>query len=105
MTSNVPNLYPSPTKGLLDEALAVDATAGGVQLTASGWTPGNCQYVAWQCQTNSMCVTFDGSAPTSSNGFILTANQSGIWTYSTAKAAKFIRVSADGVLFAQPMTT
>lgn len=102
--SLVPNLYPVPSAGVNDEALAVSNTVGGVQLTASGWTGANTKYVQWQCQTDSVRVTFDGSAPTTTNGFVLSANQSGTWDLETAKAAKFIRVTTDAVFFAQPVT-
>lgn len=102
--SRVSNLYPVPSAGVNDEALAVDSTAGGVQLTASGWTNDVAKYVQWQCQTDQIRVTFDGSAPTSTNGFLLSVNQSGTWDLDTAKKAKFIRVTTDAVLFAQPFT-
>jgi hypothetical protein len=105
MNTSVNNLYPSPSPGLTDEALSVDNTAGGVQLAASGWSQSNTKYVDWQCQTDQIRVTFDGSAPTTTNGFLLNVNQSGSWSYDRAKAAKFIRVTNTAVFFAQPATT
>ena len=38
-----------------------------------------------------MLVTFDGSAPTSTNGHLMQAFTSYTWDVETAKAAKFIR--------------
>lgn len=105
MTQNSRNLYPQAAAGVNDEALSVDNTAGGVQLTASGWSNTNTMYVQWQCQTDQIRVTFDGSAPTTTNGFLLEAGQSGIWSLNMAKGAKFIRVTNTAVFFAQPCTT
>jgi len=102
--SNVQNLFPVPASGVADEALSVDGTAGGVQLTASGWDNANTKYVQWQCQTDQIRFTLDGSAPTSTNGFLLEAGQAGTWDLATAKAAKFIRVTNTAVFFAQPLS-
>ncbi len=100
--TQIPSLYPLPSVGLSDEALAVSSSA--VSLAASGWTAANTRYVQWQVKTDDVSVTFDGSTPTASNGFLLEQNKSGIWDLRTAKLAKFIRVTTDAVVHAQPLT-
>ena len=102
MTNNISNIYPKPAGGVVDERLAVSSSV--VTLTASGWTVLNTKQVLWDVQTNDIMVTFDGSDPSASNGHRLYAGQSGTWSLQLAKAARFIRQSADGVLQATPTT-
>jgi hypothetical protein len=39
-------------------------------------------------------VTFDNSAPTTTNGHIINPGDSGVWAKALATAAKFIRTGA-----------
>lgn len=74
-----------------DQALAVDDTAGGVQFAAFH---ADTTEVFWDCQVAQCRVTFDGSAPTASNGHLIEPGDSGVWTKALAAAAKFIRTGA-----------
>ena len=60
-------------------------------------------YFLIEVQSNSMYVSFDGTTPSISNGFIYTSGTREVWSSKRAKAAKFIRVSADGKVQSQPM--
>lgn len=98
---NVNNLFPSPMASTNDQALTVDSTAGGVQLTV----PAGCQYVMWQVQTAPIRCTIDGSAPTTTNGYQLAVGKDDVWSAAMAKAAKFIReTGTSGILFASYLT-
>ena len=86
------NLVPNSVAATApDEALTVDATAGGVQLAA---LHADTTHVFWSNETAPCRVTFDGSAPTSTNGHLVNIGDSGIWAKATAAAAKFIRTGA-----------
>ena len=74
-----------------DQALTVDATAGGVQFAAFH---ADTTHVEFDIQTADVRVTFDGSAPTSSNGHLLPVGYSDTWSKAKASAAKFIRTGA-----------
>lgn len=74
-----------------DQALTVDATAGGVQFAAFH---ADTTEVFWDCQAAQCRVTFDGSAPTAANGHLLQPGDSGVWSKALAAAAKFIRTGA-----------
>ncbi len=97
------NLYPKPTTGVTDQTLTVDATAGGVQFgTAFNSLT---RYIVLDVQANDVRVTYDGSAPTTSNGHILFAGRSYTWAKETAQAAKFIRDGgSDGIIHASEFT-
>ena len=95
------NIYPKPTNGVADEALAVSSTAVPFSTT---WRDGNTKFVVIDIQSNDVRVTFDASTPTASNGHILYAGQSFTWHVDTAVAAQFIRVSAVGVIHASAFT-
>jgi hypothetical protein len=87
--SYVTNLYPKPTPGVTDQTLTVDATAGGVQFgTAFNSLT---RYIVLDVQGADVRVTYDDSAPTTSNGHILFAGRSYTWSKQAASAAKFIR--------------
>lgn len=87
--SYVTNLYPKPTPGVTDQTLTVDATAGGVQFgTAFNSLT---RYIVLDVQGADVRVTYDDSAPTTSNGHILFAGRSYTWSKQAAAAAKFIR--------------
>jgi hypothetical protein len=96
------NLYPKVVNGHTDQALAVDATSGGVQFSAFSSA---CKYVVLDVQTADVRVTYDDSAPTTTNGHILFAGRSYTWAVETAKAAKFIRDgSTDATIHASEFT-
>ena len=87
--SYVTNLYPKPTPGVTDQTLTVDATAGGVQFgTAFNSLT---RYIVLDVQSADVRVTYDDSAPTTTNGHILFAGRSYTWSKQAAAAAKFIR--------------
>lgn len=100
--SLVVNLYPQPT-GEADERLAVSTAA--VSLTA-GWTSAKTKYVLIDVQSADVMVTFDGSAPTASNGHLFKAGvQPFFWNKETARVAKFIRAGAsDAAIQATPFS-
>lgn len=106
MNSKITNLYPIPngTSSIApDEALAVDDTAGGVQFAA---LHANTRYVMIDVQIANVRVTFDGSAPTTTNGHILVASQ-GLLVLSAkaAAAAKFIEdTTTDAVVHMSQFT-
>ncbi len=103
MNTFVTNLFPNPMPGETDEQLTVDATAGGVQFSSTYNI--RTKFVTFDVQDASCRVTFDGSAPTSTNGHILYVGQSYTWSIASAKAAKFIRTGAtSSVLHATQMT-
>jgi len=87
--SYVSNLYPKPTPGVTDQTLTVDATVGGVQFgTAFNSLT---RYIVLDVQGADVRVTYDDSAPTTTNGHILYAGRSYTWSKQAAAAAKFIR--------------
>ena len=95
MNSKITNLYPIPngTSAIAaDQALAVDDTAGGVQFSA---LHANTRYVMIDVQIANVRVTFDGSAPTATNGHILVASKGLlVLSASAARKAKFIEDTA-----------
>lgn len=84
-----------------DQVLTVDDTAGGVQLSAF---PAGTQQVLITLGTAEIRYTIDGSAPTTTNGHLLSAYDERVWHVDMAVAAKFIRTGAtSGVLHASPL--
>ena len=81
----------APNGTQADQTLTVDDTAGGVQFAA---LHADTTQVFWDCQAAPVRVTFDGSAPTSSNGHLIQPGDSGVWSKALAAAAKFIRAGA-----------
>lgn len=77
-----------PNSTQADQRLTVDSTAGGVQF---GAFHADTLYVYWTCEDAQCRVTFDNSAPTSTNGHIINVGDSGLWLKNLATAAKFIR--------------
>ena len=77
--SFVTNLYPIPSGTANDHRLTVDATAGGVQFSQSSKDDNTdafdslTKYIAFDVQDADVFMTFDGSAPTTSNGHKLFA--------------------------------
>ena len=85
--SNVVNLYPVPTPGVNDQTLSVADSAVQFGTTFNELT----KYIVLDVQTADVRVTYDDSAPTTTNGHILFAGRSYTWAKKTAEAAKFIR--------------
>lgn len=81
----------TPNAAQADQRLTVDDTAGGVQFAAFH---ADTTQVFWTCEAAQCRVTFDGSAPTSTNGHIIEVGDSGLWSVAMATAAKFIRTGA-----------
>ena len=88
MNSLVTNLYPRPNGTIAGENLSCATTGSGVQLAA---LDADTKYVMIDVQDNNVIVTFDGTAPTASNGHLL-LKEKGLITLSaiSAKAAKFL---------------
>ena len=95
--SFVTNLYPIPSGTGNDHRLTVDATAGGVQFSQSSKDDNTdafdslTKYIAFDVQDADVFMTFDGSAPTTSNGHKLFAGRSYTFSKEAAVKAKFIR--------------
>ena len=85
--SFVTNLYPKPTSGVADQTLAVSDAAVQFGTAFNSLT----RYIVLDVQLADVRVTYDGSAPTSTNGHILFAGRSYTWSKQAAVAAKFIR--------------
>ena len=83
------NIYPKPTPGATDQRLSVDGTTGGVQLTSSVFNA-RTDTIILDVQDADCFVTFDGSAPTTSNGHKLYNQRAYTWSKAAAAAAKFI---------------
>jgi len=79
-------LAPNSTQAY--QSLTVDDTAGGVQFAAFH---ADTTHVFWTSEAAECRVTFDGSAPTTTNGHVIPVDSCGIWTKALATAAKFIR--------------
>jgi hypothetical protein len=82
------SLQPNGTEA--SQSLTVDATAGGVQFAAFH---ADTTHVLWSNEAAQIRVTFDGSAPTTTNGHIIESGDSGVWLKSLVAAAKFIRTT------------
>lgn len=90
-----------PNGAQADQALTVDATAGGVQFAAFH---ADTAQVFWDCQAAQCRVTFDGSAPTASNGHLIEPGDSGVWPKALAAGAKFICTgAASGLIHASQL--
>jgi len=85
--SFVTNLYPKPTSGVADQTLAVADSAVQFGTAFNSLT----RYIVLDVQLADVRVTYDGSAPTTTNGHILFAGRSYTWSKQAAVAAKFIR--------------
>jgi len=99
--SYVTNLYPKPTPGVADQTLTV--STGVVQF---GTAFNNItRYIVLDVQGADVRVTYDDSAPTTTNGHILFAGRSYTWSKQAAAAAKFIRDGGvDGTIHASEFT-
>jgi len=85
--SYVTNLYPKPTPGVTDQTLTVSSSVVQFGTAFNSLT----RYIALDVQGADVRVTYDDSAPTTSNGHILFAGRSYTWSKQAAAAAKFIR--------------
>lgn len=97
MSYNLNNIYTKPAidntnSPVADQRLTVDATVGGVQFTA--YTQSSVALVDLDIQDADVMVTFDGSAPTATNGHRLYTGSSYTWAVARFNAAKFIRQGA-----------
>ena len=89
-----------PASSETDAMLTVSTVAVSF---AAGDFATSCKYVLLQVQNNPVRVTYDGSAPTDSNGEYVLANQEKVVSRSLALAMRFIRSSnSDAVVWAQP---
>lgn len=111
MSFNVNNLYTKPaiSNGTLlsDTRLTVDATVGGVQFASTFFTQDTTGtaflLVDLDVQDADVYCTFDGSAPTTTNGHLLKQNSGYTWSKARAQAAKFIRAGGtDAKIQASP---
>lgn len=100
--SLVVNLYPSPT-GQTDERLLVSTS---VVSLSSVWSSDKTKYLLIDIQGDDVMVTFDGSAPSASNGHLFKKLSAPFfWNKNTALSAKFIRAAAtDAAVQATPFT-
>jgi len=96
MNSLVTNLYPRPNGTTSGENLSCATSGSGVSFAAFA---SDTKYVMIDVQDNNVIVTFDGSAPTASNGHLL-LKEKGLITLSAraAKAAKFLGVSGASII-------
>jgi hypothetical protein len=94
------NLYPKPSATTAPQQLTVSSSA--VSLTSTTWLPADAYFLI-EVQSNSMYVSFDGTTPSVTNGFIYTSGTREVWSSKRAAAAKFIQVSAGGKVQSQPM--
>ena len=85
--SRTTNLYPKPTTGVTDQTLTVADSVVQFGTAFNSLT----RYIVLDIQTADVRVTYDDSAPTTTNGHILFAGRSYTWAKETASAAKFIR--------------
>ena len=91
--ANVVNLYPVPTSGVNDQTLTVSNSAVQFGTAFNELT----RYIVLDVQVADVRVTYDGSAPTTSNGHILFAGRSYTWAKETAEAAK-LKLPPDTVI-------
>lgn len=78
------------------QQITVDATAGGKQIATP--IPEGASHALVGIDGDAARVTFDGSAPTSTNGHLLANGYSAVWSAARIAAAKFIRVTGNATL-------
>ncbi len=104
MTVDLYQLHPAHDgagTAVADQRLTVDDTEGGVQL--SGFHP-NTTHVLYSVEGAQCRFTLDSSAPTTTNGHLLEAGDTGIFPVSWALAAKFIKTTeTDATIHASPL--
>lgn len=96
---NVVSEMVKPSATQTDATLAVSSTAVSF---AAGDLSDTCKYVRLQVQSNSVRVTYDGSAPTASNGEQVQPGEKTVVSRQVALAMRFIRETSDAVVWAQP---
>tara|TARA_R110000796_G_scaffold19401_2_gene58304 strand:+ start:326 stop:640 length:315 start_codon:yes stop_codon:yes gene_type:complete len=96
------NLYPVPTLDGIDERLVVSTTPISFSTT---WNTSDTRFVLVNFQSANAMVTFDGSAPSASNGFLYESGWKGYWSVRQADSAIMIRsASTDVAVQASPFT-
>lgn len=102
MNTKTANLFLKPVAGID----GVRATVTNGEVVSIGTSIATfvepTKYVVWQAQTETLYVTFDGTTPSSSNGFSYAAGSGGDWSVQTAVAAKAIAASGTGYLMLSP---
>ena len=92
---NLNNIFPKPSwyrsAAVADQRLTVDNTVGGVQFATFNDTS---TMIVLDVQDADVMVTFDGSAPTTTNGHRLYSGSHYTWSVAAAQQAKFIRQGA-----------
>jgi len=92
---NLNNIFPKPAwyrgSAVADQRLMVDSTVGGVQFAAFSDTT---TMIVLDVQDADVMCTFDGSAPTTTNGHRLYSGSHYTWSTAAAQQAKFIRQGA-----------
>ncbi len=92
---NLNNIFPKPAwyrgSAVADQRLTVDNTVGGVQFSAFSDTT---TMIVLDVQDADVMCTFDGSAPTTTNGHRLYSGSHYTWSTAAAQQAKFIRQGA-----------
>ena len=92
---NLNNIFPKPAwyrgSAVADQRLTVDSTVGGVQFSTFGDTT---TMIVLDVQDADVMCTFDGSAPTTTNGHRLYNGSHYTWATAAAQQAKFIRQGA-----------
>ena len=92
---NLNNIFPKPAwyrgSAIADQRLAVDSTVGGVQFSTFSDTT---TMIVLDVQDADVMCTFDGSAPTTTNGHRLYSGSHYTWSTAAAQQAKFIRQGA-----------
>ena len=92
---NLNNIFPKPAwyrgSAVADQRLTVDNTVGGVQFSTFSDTT---TMIVLDVQDADVMCTFDGSAPTTTNGHRLYSGSHYTWSTAAAQQAKFIRQGA-----------
>lgn len=94
VTNNETHLRPTQDNGgtaITDQALAVTDTAK--DLIATALNPAT-THVEWTLDAADVRMTFDGSAPTATNGHLFVNGTSRVWHRKRAEACKVIRGAA-----------
>jgi len=92
---NLNNIFPKPAwyrgSAVADQRLTVDNTVGGVQFSTFSDTT---TMIVLDVQDADVMCTFDGSAPTTTNGHRLYSGSHYTWSTAAAQQTKFIRQGA-----------
>lgn len=101
----VSEMVPPNTTGEVGYRLTVNATAGGVQLTAGNiGTTG--KYVLLQVQGAPVYVTYDNTTPSATNGVYVDTYEKTVVQRALALRMKWLRATgSDGYVMAQPFNS